>query len=307
MFTFANLSKNPRIFNRLTGLTLEEFYELLDKFRSGWQMFVLEEFLNRERKRAFGGGRHTRLLTLEDKLLFILVYVRIYPLMFVQGLMFGFRDSRVCDWVHRLLPILDKTMGFAHSKPKRGRGRNLEEVLRLFPELKEFGLSIDGIERPTKRSKNPEKQKSQYSGKKKRHTIKNTIIASTKSSLILHLSKTRDGTVHDKKVLDEENLDCHDPDLEAATDTAFLGAKIGCLRIVIPKKNTKLHKLSDSDKEQNRAISSIRIKAEHAIAGVKRSRSVSDVYRNFKEDFDDLLMSVACGLHNFRVIHRQAS
>ena len=40
---------------------------------------------------------------------------------------------------------------------------------------------------------------------------------------------------------------------------------------------------------------------EHALAGVKRSRSVKDVLRNTKEDFSDLAMAAACGLHNLRV------
>jgi len=39
---------------------------------------------------------------------------------------------------------------------------------------------------------------------------------------------------------------------------------------------------------------------EHALAGVKRSRTVKDVLRNTKENFSDLVMVVACGLHNLR-------
>jgi len=103
MFTFDKLSRRPRLFQRMTGLTLEEFTDVFDKFQSSWQFFIQSEFLSKERKRAYGGGRHTRLLSLEDKLLFILVYTRIYPLMIVQGLFFNFEDSRACDWVHRLI------------------------------------------------------------------------------------------------------------------------------------------------------------------------------------------------------------
>lgn len=305
MFTFEKLSKRPLIFYRLTGLTLPEFYSLLDKFQSSWQFFLQREFLSKERKRAYGGGRHTRLLSLEDKLLFILVYVRIYPLMFVQGLFFGFEDSRACDWVGRLLPLLDETLGFAYMKPKRGKGRSLEEILEEFPELKDLGITLDGVERAKRRPKDPEKQKSQYSGKKKRHTTKNVIIAQPKTRRILYLSRTRDGTFHDKRIIDEEELTCKDSSIMAGSDTGFLGLKIGSLKIVMPKKNTKLHKLSESDKEQNRAISSARVVVEHAIAGAKINRSVQDVCRNMKEGINDLLMSVACGLHNVRVAHRQ--
>ena len=47
------------------------------------------------------------------------------------------------------------------------------------------------------------------------------------------------------------------------------------------------------------------MKVEHALAGVKRSRIVKDVLRNTKDQFSDLVMVVACGLHNFRVRYRK--
>jgi hypothetical protein len=50
-------------------------------------------------------------------------------------------------------------------------------------------------------------------------------------------------------------------------------------------------------------MSQIRVQVEHAISGIKRSRIVKDILRNTKEDFSDLVMVVACGLHNFRVDH----
>lgn len=307
MITFDKLSKRPRVFRIMTGLSVSEFNSLFDKFKSSWQTFIKSEFLSKDRKRAFGGGRHSRLLSPEDKLLFILIYTRIYPLMVVQGLFFGFEDSRACEWIQRLLPLLDETCGFAHAKPKRGYGRSLEEILEEIPELREFGITLDGVERTKRRPKNPLKQKSEYSGKKKRHTKKNVIISDPITRRVLFLSHTRDGTVHDKKIIDGEGLTCHDSRIKILTDTGLLGFKAGNAKIVLPKKNSKLHKLSESDKEQNRAISSVRVTVEHAIAGVKINRSVQDVYRNMTEGMDDLLMSVACGLHNFRVTCRQSA
>lgn len=305
MMTFLKISIRPKHFHRLTGLNINEFNIILDKFRSSWQEFVNHEFLSKNRKRKYGGGRHARLLSLEDKLLFILVYVRMYPILFIQGNMFGIEESRACDWVQRLLPLLDQAMGYTHKRPKRGAGRNLEEILAEFPELKEYGITLDGTERPVRRPKNKLKQQDCYSGKKKRHTKKNTMIVDLKNTKILFLSKTRGGRMHDKKCIDQENLHCHSPNITCLTDTGLLGYHAGTLKILMPKKNTKLHKLSDSDKEQNRAISSIRVIAEHAIAGVKRSRCVLDTCRNIKENTNDLLMSVACSLHNLRADCRQ--
>jgi len=48
-------------------------------------------------------------------------------------------------------------------------------------------------------------------------------------------------------------------------------------------------------------LSRVRVRVEHSLAGVKRSRSVKDVLRNTNEGFSDLAMVVACGLHNLRV------
>ena len=60
-------------------------------------------------------------------------------------------------------------------------------------------------------------------------------------------------------------------------------------------------KLTPEEKEQNRKISQARVRVEHSLAGVKRSRSVKDVLRNTNEGFSDLAMAAACGLHNLRV------
>jgi nucleoside recognition membrane protein YjiH len=62
--------------------------------------------------------------------------------------------------------------------------------------------------------------------------------------------------------------------------------------------------LTEKEKETNRKISQIRVKVEHAISGVKRSRTVKDVLRNTKAGFSDLVMVIACSLHNLRIEHR---
>jgi len=63
--------------------------------------------------------------------------------------------------------------------------------------------------------------------------------------------------------------------------------------------------LTDKEKECNRKMSKVRVRVEHAISGVKRSRAVKDVLRNTKDGFSDLVMVIACGLHNLRVEQRK--
>lgn len=61
----------------------------------------------------------------------------------------------------------------------------------------------------------------------------------------------------------------------------------------MPIKKSKGKELSEIQKKENRKISSFRILVEHVIGGIKKCR-------NF--DFDDLVMPIACGLHNFRML-----
>ena len=55
------------------------------------------------------------------------------------------------------------------------------------------------------------------------------------------------------------------------------------------------------DRFFNHLISSARVVVENVIAGVKRCRIVKDVLRLTTEGISDLVMEIACGLHNLRV------
>lgn len=308
MITHQKLSERPNVFARLVGTTVYEFNLLHDTFISIWRQFQYETFIKgKKRKRSFGGGSKPKLTTTEDKLLFILLYFKLYPLQIVMGMWFGIDESNVNRWVHRLSPLLEKTLGFKRALPirkcgGRPRGRTLDEIIAEYPDLKD--ILIDGIERLTRRPKNPVKQKDDYSGKKKHHTRKNIVISDTKKAYIHYLGKTQGGHMHDKTATEEEEL-LFPSFYTVGGDLGFLGIQMGNAKIVLPVKKRPKQELSDSLKQQNTIFSSIRVKIEHSICGIKRSHIISDIYRNRKEGFDDLSMYVACGLHNFRVINRQ--
>lgn len=306
MLTYHRLSQHPKHLERLTGITLAEFDHILPAFRQRWQQYVSDTYLTKDRQRAFGGGRHARLLTPEDKLFFILVYVRIYPLLFIHGLMFDLSEGKTCLWLHRLLPILDDTLGIVHERPHRHRGRSLDEILQEFPELKELGILTDGTERPIRRPKDQTRRTADYSGKKKRHTHKNLVLGHPRSARILSLSQTYPGRSHDKTIFEQEHPRCRDP-VKVGGDLAFQGLILPNIHLVVPAKKPRSRALDQSLKEQNRAISSVRVRIEHAICGAKRNRSIQDVYRNIKTGVDDRFMSIACGLHNLRVTHRYST
>ena len=54
-----------------------------------------------------GAGRKAHLSVLEDKLLFILVYFRLYPTQAVQRFLFGMSQAQANEWIHRLSRVLN--------------------------------------------------------------------------------------------------------------------------------------------------------------------------------------------------------
>jgi len=307
---YSEVVKRPALFERLTGLNVKEFECLLASFGAQYDQQVIQPRVKApSRKRAAGGGQKGALPEISDKLLFILVYTRIYPLLFVQGMFFGMAESKACKWVSVLLPVLDAAMGDIHVRPKRATGRSLEEIIEEFPDLKELGVLTDGTERPIRRPKDAGEQKEAYSGKKKRHTKKHVTLTHPKTQYILAASEEAPGSKHDKKIFDEANLSCT-TSIPISADKGFQGLELGHAVVVTPikrkrkKKGQPRQELTAEQKEHNRELAQTRISIEHSNAGLKRNRSVSDILRNTRQGMSDLLMLVAMGLHNLRVTMR---
>jgi hypothetical protein len=305
--SYAQVAKRPALLNRLTGLTVKEFEVLLGKFSQEYDKQVIQPRVKAAgRKRAAGGGQKGGLPELSDKLLFILMYTRIYPILLVQGMFFDLAESKACTWVGVLLPVLDGAMGELHVRPKRATGRSLEEIIKEFPELKELGVLIDGTERPIRRPKEATEQQESYSGKKKRHTSKHITITHPKTQRILAVTDEAGGSKHDKKMTDEANLSCT-TGVTVRGDSGFQGLSIDNAQVVIPfkrkrkKKGEPKDELWEEQKQSHAALAKVRIPIEHSNAGFKRNRSVSDILRNTRQGMSDALAMVAMGLHNLRV------
>jgi hypothetical protein len=116
----------------------------------------------------------------------------------------------------------------------------------------------------------------------------------------LWLSKTFDGSGHDKKIADEQPVR-FPAGITLWQDTGFLGHTPKNVTVKMPTKKPKGKELTEEQKQKNKEISSFRILVEHAIGGVKRCRIVKERFRCTKFGFDDMVMLIACGLHNFRI------
>jgi len=160
----------------------------------------------------------------------------------------------------------------------------------------------DGTERPIHRPKEPEDQQEYYSGKKQCHTLKNLLVIN-ETYYICFLSYTCEGKASDKSIAE---LAGHTlpPGSYLYQDKGFQGFFLPGITIVQPKKRPPGGELTPPEKAMNRRISSIRIRIEHAIGGVKRSRIVKDKIRLLKDGIRDTMMETCGGLHNFRLQYR---
>ena len=235
MLTYETLKTKPRKFVSFTSLTSEEFALLLPAFERAYLKKYPESKTKtgKARARQAGGGRKGSLASMEQKLLFGLVYQKGYPLQSVMGELFGMGQSQANEWIHSLLPILKQALDDLGFEPERNpqKFKNKEKA-----QKDAVDSIIDGTERRRQRPKQAEKQALHYSGKKKIHSDKNVIIATAKKKRVSYLSQTYPGKTHDKKVADTENLS-YPKQITLHKDTGFQGYEPKVRKLCQPKKS----------------------------------------------------------------------
>ena len=167
MFSYHQVQVHPKLLLAMTGLTRTEFLPLLSHFQYAWEQYVQQHYVDRDdRQRHYGAGRsEATLVTLEDKLLFILYYVKVYPLQEILAFEFGMVQSTANEWIHILSEVLKQALDHGGYVP----ARDPKQLAAVLESEAEATYGIDGTERPRQRPRDAEKQTHYYSGKKK-HT-----------------------------------------------------------------------------------------------------------------------------------------
>lgn len=280
----------------LTGLKVTEFEELVVQFAHVYGQEKIKR--KKDRQVSFVAGRIGHLRTIEEKLFFVLFYLKSYPTFDVLGFFFNLDKSNSNRNVQFLSQVLQITLGRKLALPKR-RINSVEEFFRFFPEAKD--VFIDGTERRIQRPKDKKSRDKLYSGKRKTHTRKNVIVSDEKRKVLV-LTPSKSGRRHDKRLLDKSGVSQSLPSAVTAwVDTGFQGLQNIHRKTQIPKKKTKNRPLTDQEKEDNRIISSFRVIGEHALAGIKRLNCVTHVYRNKLTNLDDTFMLLATGIWNYHL------
>jgi hypothetical protein len=293
----------------LTGLPRKVFNTLLREFEKSLE--AVQQHRDRKQKklhqRKLGGGRKGVLSTPEQKLFFILFYLKNYPTFDVRGALVGLSPSKAEENVNKLLPVLKDAeqhlhvLPHRHFKPPCLSEQEPEKIKKII---------IDATERPLCRPHHARPQKNYYSGKSHRHTLKNTVIAEVNRGIPV-VGPTVPGRRHDFKLLNED-VDPNEPGLssvEAWVDLGYQGIESqypAFHRIHIPHKKPRKSKnnphptLTSQQKKENRAVRRVRVAVEHLIGDMKSFLILAIKFRNRIKNMADQVILVVAGLCNLK-------
>ena len=164
---YTNIRQRTKQFESVTGLTVEEFDQLLLVFSGKWRNFYRIHTIEGKKRKVpmMKADKPTKSLPLtEQKLFFILVYLKNYSLQEMLSASFGFSQSQASKWKKILCPLLFDTLDALKMLPLRD-GHRVAQVLEKLGETKCFQ---DASERIIDRPKDQHTQQAFFSGKKKR-------------------------------------------------------------------------------------------------------------------------------------------
>ncbi len=284
------LLRCPEAFRRLTGLTRAAFQTLLPQVEQVWLDAQHRRRQRPNRRRRPGAGPKFA-LSVADQLLVLLIYYRTYVSHVFLAFLFAVDDATICRTIRRIEPLLAGLFRI----PERRLTLQEDEIRELF---------FDGTERPTRRPQ--KRQRRCYSGKKKRHTLKNQVVVARKRKKagrrkagqeekrrlrVVAVSPTAPGKVHDKKVYDRTRM-IVPPGVARVGDTGYQGTALRT-----PVKRRRGQQLTRRQRRGNRRLSRRRIAVEHGIGKMKIWRIAAERYRNPVRRHTLVIKNVA-GLHN---------
>lgn len=298
MLSYLNLSRKPALFRSFTGLSIGEFNQLYGLVEGLYTAYERRRLGRKDRVNAVGQGRDFK-LDLQERLLMLLVYHRLYITYTLAGFMFDLNQSNICRNIQHLIRLVKKCIPLPQKVHKSVRKlRTLEEVEEYFPDFKAV---VDGEEQEIPRPKNRRRRKSHYSGKKKKHTVKTQFLVN-KDGLIVHKTRYEPGSVHDYNIWKKTHPKVP-PNVEMDADLGYFGIQkdFPHLKTHLPIKKPKGGKLSKKQKKHNRKLSKERVIVEHVISRVKKFNIIGQEFRNRLRHYNDS-MDVVTGIVNFRVM-----
>ena len=188
---FADVQSRPTAFLDLTSLTLEEFQRLLPPFEAAFQAHMATwRFDGTPRTaRRFTVYKNCPLPTPEDRLFFLLTYLKTYTLQVVHGRLFGLPQYKANQWIHVLLPVLLTALRTLGDAPTRSLtalaqrlGVTVREAAAVLTPLEEVGAPADAPTRAPAAPLLPTTARNGASSAPKTRLNRKTVIAARKKT-----------------------------------------------------------------------------------------------------------------------------
>jgi hypothetical protein len=302
LLSYKRLSRKLLFFKLFTGLTVKEFDDIYAEIERKYEKHEIQRLSKRkDRERGIGAGRHFK-IDVKNRFLMLLVYYRLYITYTLTGFLFDLDQSNVCRDIQKIemlvrkcVPIPQKTYYITK------RLKTPEEVEKYFPG---FMAVTDCTEQQIQsRPEDKDRRKMYYSGKKKRHTVKNQLTVN-KNGYIIHKANHKKGRRHDYNI-HKRNHPVTPKDVVNVYDLGYIGVEKDFpeQKSSLPYKKKRNLELSAEEKEYNKSHSKKRIVIEHTICRLKKYRIMSDIFRNRLRKYDKV-SDIVYGLVNYRIMNQ---
>lgn len=259
-----------------TGVKREVFFDMLS---------ILQDKYDKAHKNGSNKG-----IGPACRLVIALCYWREYRCMRQMALDFDLSLSTICNSITWVENTLGENVKFQFE--------DIQIEIEKYEEKYEAIDFIIGdveeqqIEIPSKN------QEEYYSGKKKRHTLKNQIIAVGGKKRIINIFNAK-ATVHDFQMLKNSNVieTLENKKIKGLFDSGYQGIQKLLTNAKIPFKKSKYHELTEEEKEFNKQLSRERVEIEHINREIKKFRIMKDIYRSHRDRYQ-LRLTIICCLYN---------
>ena len=297
--SYTRLSKKPRLFRSFTGLEIFEFDTICREIELRYQEYEKKRLSKKRRIRNIGAGRPFD-LKVRDRFVMLLVYYKLYITYTLSGFLFNLDQSNVCRDISILEPLIERCIPLPKKLYRRTRRlRTIGEVEEYFPGFKAF---VDSTEQEIPRPKNKKKRKNHYSGKKKKHTVKNQYMVNNQG-LILHKTRHEKGKKHDYGVYKHSHPVTPSQVESVVVDLGYLGIQkdFPTVKSVLPYRKKRKSELSMEERRYNKKHAKLRIVVEHTICRIKKFGIIGSKFRNRLRRYD-VISNIVSGLINFRIM-----
>jgi hypothetical protein len=303
LLSYDRLSRKPLLFKSFIGLSIKQFDDIYDEIESKYTKHEIKRLSYRkDRERSIGAGRHFK-LDVKNRIIMVLVYYRrLYITYTLMEFLFGLDQSNVYRDIQKMESLIRKCLPVPQKiySITRRLKKSKEEIEKYFPGFLAF---IDCSEQEIPRPKNRQRRRLYYSGKRKKHTVKNLYTVNQKGLIIYKTKRRQRGRKHDYHIYKKNHPELS-KDVERMYDLGFLGVQKDFpeQKSCLPIKKDRGCELTKVEKEYNKNHSRKRIVIEHAICRLKKYRIMNDVFRNRIRKYDKI-SDIVSGLVNFRIMN----